>query len=122
MKYLLCFGNPYIKEDNLIIDISAKLKIPGYEIKKCSSPEEILSYLDKDFIILDVAKGIDELSIITDADQLNSTKLVTLHDFDLNFFLKLHKKIGNKIKILAVPCDYDADKLIMNIKKLIKSI
>ncbi len=111
MRYLLFFGNPYLKGDNLIVDLADELKIPGYAIVKCTSPEEIMFYADKEFIIVDVAKNISEPIIITDPDQLNYKNIVSLHDFDLNFFLKLYKELGHKVKILAIPFNYKKEKL-----------
>ena len=111
MKYLLVFGNPFLKEDNLAVNISDELNLEGYKIIKCTSPEEILFYSDKDFIILDVAKNISKPVLITNPDQLRSFNIVSLHDFDLNFFLKLYKELGNEVKILAIPQKYDKEKL-----------
>ena len=92
MLYLLTFGNPYIKEDNLAVrvaDLIIEDKVPGIEVVKCISPDEILSYIGKEFFILDVVKGAEDVMIIDDMDRLQSGKLVSLHDFDLGFFLKL---------------------------------
>lgn len=121
MKYLLCFGNPYLEEDNLALKLAdsfLKEKLQGekklktveavfkdVEIVKCISPDEILNYIGKDFFILDVVKGIKEVVLIEDIDRLNTGKLVSLHDFDLGFFLKLMKETGRleRIKIIGVP-------------------
>ncbi len=119
MKYLLCFGNPHIKEDNKVINIVDDLNLKDYTIVKCTSPEEIMFYSDKEFIILDVAKGIDKITIIENADQLNANNIISLHDFDLNFFLKLYKSLGHKFKIIAVPQDYDTKKLKQEIEEIL---
>ena len=108
MLYLLTFGNPYIKEDNLAVrvaDLIIEDKVPGIEVVKCISPDEILSYIGKEFFILDVVKGAEDVMIIDDMDRLQSGKLVSLHDFDLGFFLKLMKETGKieKVKIIGIP-------------------
>jgi Ni,Fe-hydrogenase maturation factor len=114
MKYLLCFGNPYLDEDNLAIrlaDSFLKEKLAGnarfkaVEIVKCISPDEILNYAGKDFFILDVVKGIKEVMLIDDIDKLNVGSMVSLHDFDLGFFLKLMKETGRveRVKIIGIP-------------------
>jgi Ni,Fe-hydrogenase maturation factor len=108
MLYLLCFGNPYLDEDNLalqVADLIVKDRIKGLEVIKCVSPDEILSYTDKDFFILDVAAGLDKVTLIDDIDKLKSGNMVSLHDFDLGFFLKLMKETGklDKVRIICIP-------------------
>ncbi|MBW2997070.1 hypothetical protein KY349_01875 [Candidatus Woesearchaeota archaeon] len=120
MLYILCFGNPYLKEDNLAIQVADLIiadRIPGLEIIKCISPDEILGYLDKNFIILDVVKDAKEVMLIDDIDKLKSGSIVSLHDFDLGFFLKLMKETGKieKVKIIGIPQQGD----INDIKKKI---
>ena len=110
MLYLLCFGNPYLSEDNLallVADLIIKEKIKGLEVIKCVSPDELLHYTDKNFIILDVVKGLTKTELINDIDTLKANNIVTLHDFDLGFFLKLMKETNkidkDKIRIIGIP-------------------
>jgi len=124
MKYLLAFGNPYLKEDNLALelaDLLIKEKIKGIDIVKCISPEEVLDYLDKDFYILDVVKDLKKIMLIDDIDKLKSGKMVSLHDFDLGFFLKLMKETGKieKVKIICVPQTGDIKDLLPEVQKVI---
>jgi Ni,Fe-hydrogenase maturation factor len=124
MKYLLAFGNPYLKEDNLALelaDILIKEKIKGIEIVKCISPEEVMDYLDKDFYILDVVKGLKEVKMIDDINMLQSGKMVSLHDFDLGFFLKLMKETGkiDKVKIICIPQEGDVEKIKEEVIKIL---
>ena len=123
MLYLLCFGNPYLKEDNLAITIADSIiadKIPGIEVVKCISPDELLNYFDKDFFILDVVKDAKEVVLIDDIDKIQSGNIVSLHDFDLGFFLKLMKETGriSKVRIIGIPQQGD----IKDIKKKILSL
>lgn len=116
MIYLLCFGNPYLEEDNLAISIADSLvmdEIKNLEIIKCISPDEILSYMDKEFYILDVVKDAEEVMLIDDIDRLTTSNLVSLHDFDLGFFLKLMKETGRigKVKIIGIPQKGDINEL-----------
>jgi hypothetical protein len=111
MKYVLCFGNPYLEIDNKVVNVVDSLGIEGVKFVKCRNPDDILNYLDKDFMILDVAKGIKEPVIIDDVSKLNFSNKTSLHDFDLNFFLKLFNEFGVKVKILAIPMDFDEKKI-----------
>jgi Ni,Fe-hydrogenase maturation factor len=108
MVYLLCFGNPYLAEDNLALEVGdaiIKDKIKGLEIVKCVAPDEVMSYLGKDFVILDVVKGIKKVMMIDSIDRLQSGDMVSLHDFDLGFFLKLMKETGKikDVKLIGIP-------------------
>jgi len=111
MKYVLCFGNPYLEIDNKVVNLVDSFKIENFKFVKCKNPDEILNYLEEDFIIFDVAKGIKEPVIIEDVSKLNFNKMNSLHDFDLNFFLKLAKEFNVKVKILAVPFDFSEEKV-----------
>lgn len=119
MKYVLCFGNSYIESDGLVVNLVEDFKVEGCEFICCRSPEEILNYADKDFVLLDVAKGINSITLIDDVNKLNFKSMVSIHDFDLNFFLKLYDKLDKKVRIIAVPVGYDVEKLKKEIKKFI---
>ena len=121
MLYILTFGNPYLKDDNLAVrvaDLIIKDKVPGIEIVKCISPDDILNYMDKEFVIFDVVKGAEDMMIIDDIDRLKSGSIISLHDFDLGFFLKLMKETGKieKLMIIGIPQECD----IKIIKKKVK--
>ena len=117
-KFILCFGNPFIDDDaaaqKLALSGETGIKtIAGHTLISCNSPEEIMFYLDKDFVILDVAKGIKKPMLINDLSMLETGKIVSLHDFDLAFFLNMMMKIGTKkkMKIIAVPMKSSLTKL-----------
>lgn len=124
---VLCFGNEFVDIDRLPIILYKELKnkIHNVEFVNCETPNEILDYSDYDKIfILDVVKGIKDVSIIEDLDRLKDRKLFTLHDFDLGLFLKILnnvKKIKN-LKIIGIPIGYDKDKAKVEIKKILKQI
>ncbi|MBN1544846.1 hypothetical protein JW898_05295 [Candidatus Woesearchaeota archaeon] len=116
MLYLLAFGNPYLNEDNLALHIADAVieeGIKGVEVVKCVSPEEVMNYTGKDFVILDVVKDVKEVMIIDDIDRLKADGMVSLHDFDLGFFLKLMKETGKitKVRIIGIPQKGDKDVL-----------
>ncbi|MBU0953446.1 MAG: hypothetical protein KKA90_03440 [Nanoarchaeota archaeon] len=117
MTTVLCFGNPHLQDDSLVASLMSSLALPGIEFISCTTPDDLL--LHKDFIILDVAKGITEPVFLANPDQLRTRNLVSLHDFDLNFFLKLYAKLGNHFKVLAIPYDYDKEKAVTAITELL---
>jgi Ni,Fe-hydrogenase maturation factor len=116
---ILCFGNPYIEKDSLAIKIGKELK--NHEIIICESTNDLLYQESFDYI-LDVAEGIKKTTIIEDVNKLKENKLFSLHDFDLSFFLKLMQKIGriDKIKIIAVPMNYEKEKAIEEVKNILE--
>ena len=115
-KYVLAFGNPFIKDDSLAIQIAEyymKNPIPNIEFIKCIAPDEVMSYTDKDFYILDVVEGITEVTLIEDIDMLANEPKATAHDFDLGFFLRMMKEMDrlDKIKIIGVPKKIEKERM-----------
>lgn len=111
MKNLYVFGNEYLPIDNLAFKVADLLK--NVNIKKCFSPEVILESDDKEILILDAVKNIESTRIIDDVSKLKSNKMMSLHDFDLGFFLKLMSTMGpkRKIKIIGIPMNGNPGKI-----------
>jgi Ni,Fe-hydrogenase maturation factor len=121
---IYCFGNEFLENDSLAKKIADDIKIEGVEFIKCSSPEEIFQEPEKEILIMDVAKGIGEPILIEDVDQLKNNNIVSLHDFDLAFFLKLMKKIGKlkKVKIIGIPMRGDKEEIKKKTISIINSV
>lgn len=101
-KTLYVFGNEHVGNDGFAQTIAKEMK--GFDVQHCRSPDDLLD-AQGDILILDVVKGIQEPIVIEDISQLKTRKMVSLHDFDVGFFLNLMNGmgIGKKIKILGVP-------------------
>ncbi len=115
MKTLYVFGNEYLAEDNFA------LKIANYmdaTIIHCRNPDDLL-YIEGDITILDVVKNIKKPMLITDINQLKSRNIISLHDFDLGFFLKLMKGLGieKNIRIIGIPMAGDIESISAEVKK-----
>lgn len=104
---ILVFGNPYIKEDSLAVEIANELK--EFDFKICVSPEEIMQ--EKFDYIMDVVEGIDEIKVFDNLKLLNPHRMFSLHDFDVTFFLSLMERLGkiNKVKIIGIPIGFDKE-------------
>ena len=120
MKRVYVFGNEYLPDDRMAVDIAACLG--GVEIVKCTSPDDLLPDLLDEAVsqitILDVVKGIGKPMLIEDIAKLKVNSMVSLHDFDVGYFLNLAKEagFGKNIKIIGVPAKGDAGKLAGEVK------
>ena len=123
MKNILVFGNPYLKEDSLAVKIGKKLHLKGFKVVHCSKPDDLLNHDINQSVILDVAKGIEEVTLFNDIDSLEFSVIFSLHDFDLGYFLKLMKETGKlgKTNIIGIPLEYDEKRAIGEIKSIIKN-
>jgi Ni,Fe-hydrogenase maturation factor len=118
---ILVFGNEFIEQDNLAIQISKELKLDNVDIERCYSVNDLFKYQAyQNIFILDVVRNLEEVALIENIDIIKTHRLYSLHDFDLGFFLKLMKQVGElkKIRIIGIP--QKAEKEI--IKKKIKGI
>ena len=109
-KSVLVFGNEFLEVDNFAFKVGKKME-NKFNMVYCRSPDEILECNDKNIVILDVIKNIDKPVVIKDISRLNTRKIISLHDFDVAFFLNLMKKMGIKknIKIIGIPPKGSAD-------------
>ncbi len=121
---VLCFGNPYLSEDNLAVELARELNIKGYDFRILTNPDDILTYKDqKEIIIMDVFNNINGVVVVKDVEQLKRNKIYSMHDFDLGFFLNLMKKAGKlkEIIIIGIPQEGDRETIKQKIKDLMES-
>jgi len=99
---ILCFGSTIIRKDSLAHDVADALsgKLPGFWFVKCNSYDDLIVHENEEFIILDVAEGINRPKWLM-RSELSDYKRYSAHDLDLGFYLKLLKP---KAKIFALPC------------------
>ncbi|MEK6968507.1 MAG: hypothetical protein AABX51_07820 [Nanoarchaeota archaeon] len=125
MKTIMIFGNEDFEYDNGAIKLIGFLKetLPEYSVFRASRPEQLMDFIGRDFIILDVAKGIEKPIAITDVDDIKYAMKVTAHDMDLASFLKILKEVGEltKVKIVAIPNNRNPEEFKEEVIKLIRS-
>jgi Ni,Fe-hydrogenase maturation factor len=132
-KTIHIFGNPILDFDNLPLKIAPKLEKLFPEINFIiTDPSENLKPIDGELIIIDTVEGAKsaqggpasgwKVVLIDDVKKLETSKIYSLHDFDLAFNLKLLKKIGKlkKIKIFGVPMEGDEEEILKQLGKIIK--
>ncbi len=119
------FGNPYIKEDSLVVEMvpELKAKFPQVDIRVEDPSEGLMPPEKGEWMILDVAKGVDKIRVFEDMDKLVTEKRVSLHDYDVSMELKLLKRLGKvkKVKIVAVPMGMEKGKAFREVVKILKS-
>ena len=110
--------------DNLPLKLALKLEKIFPEIDfVITDPSENLEPIDGELIIIDTVEDIEKVVVIDDLEKLETSKIYSLHDFDLAFNLKLLQKIGKlkKVKIFGVPMSGDEEEILEELKKLIKT-
>lgn len=109
---IYCFGNEFVEGDTLAKELAETIKLDGVEFIKANSPELLFEEVG-DIYILDVIKGICDVQVITDINQLKAQTLYSLHDFDIAYFLKLLKTTGaiKKVTIFGLPMQGDTKQL-----------
>ncbi len=122
MRKIYCFGNEFVDGDSLAKKLADRLSVEGFEFIKCDSPDILMD--NKDILIMDVVRGINRPIMIEDINQLKDKKIVSLHDFDLSFFLQLLQQIGQlgKIKIIGIPPEGDEEEIIKEVKNILRRI
>lgn len=99
---------------------SLKTKYPNIEF----SDFDPIENLDPEFIIMDVAEGIDKVTMLNDLKKIEQVKLVSLHSFGIETKLKLMQKKGvlKKFNLILIPIGYDLKKAIKECEKIISNL
>jgi Ni,Fe-hydrogenase maturation factor len=122
-KTIHIFGNPMLDFDNLPLKLAPKLKKLFPEIDfVITDPSENLKPINGELIIIDTIENIENVILIDGIAKLKTSKIYSLHDFDLAFNLKLLQKIGKlkSVKIFGVPMEGDEEEILKQLGKIIK--
>ncbi|MFH1316221.1 MAG: hypothetical protein ABII01_01765 [Candidatus Woesearchaeota archaeon] len=119
MKDLYVFGNEHLEFDSFATKVAERFD--NVNIIKCHSPDMLLNIDQEKLTILDVVKNIKNPLIIEDVSQIRASHIMSLHDFDLGFFLNLLKEVGmeKKVRIIGVPPEGDPAKIAEKVQKWI---
>lgn len=119
---VLVFGNPLAKVDSAAVKIAEKLKgTPNIEFVRFDTAED-LEKEGSNPVILDTVIGI-KIPRLVELNELELSKVFSLHDFDLGWNLTLLKKLG-KIKsatVIGVPPE-SPEKNLQAVKQLLLSL
>lgn len=119
MGVVCVFGNEFLEDDSLAGKVAKHLDA---KVVYCTSPDDLL-LVDEDFVILDVVKGISKPVLITDVHQLKTRTLVSLHDFDVGYFLHLLDELEKKsIRIIGIPIRGDPEEIARKVGPWIRDL
>ncbi len=126
-KTVFCFGNIFIEEDAAAIKLANDLakELPDFCFKTDCAPDDLIAHEADEAIILDAVKGITKAQLIKNIDLLQEYDKITMHDFDLGFFLKLIKEAGQvkAVKIIGIPMKTQLNKKVKeDVKNLLKNL
>jgi hypothetical protein len=97
--------------------------LPGVLFVPCSSPEDILDYIDEDLYVMDVAKGVAEVTLLTDPSRVEPPPAVTPHDLDPGLFVRLVERLyGVSVPIIALPMGVNVNVVKDQLVKLVATL
>ncbi|MFH1650326.1 MAG: hypothetical protein ABIA93_07320 [Candidatus Woesearchaeota archaeon] len=111
------FGNEYLQEDSMARKVSEHLDV---SVMHCRSPDDLLD-VQGEMVILDVVKGTDKPIVLHGTDKIKTRNLVSMHDFDLGYFFKLLKELGQEpsVTIIGVPEKGDPELIAKEVREWI---
>ncbi|GBE19596.1 MAG TPA: hypothetical protein ENG87_02950 [Candidatus Pacearchaeota archaeon] len=107
---ILCLGNEFIKEDSMAKKIANELN--EFDFVNINDSFQLIDYINenKNIIILDVVENLDKVAELS-IDDLKESRIISAHDFDAGFLLKLLDEKDRQIKIIGVPQSGDVGKI-----------
>jgi Ni,Fe-hydrogenase maturation factor len=111
---ILCLGNEFIEEDSFAKEIADELK-KEFEIVFIKHSFELLNYRKEKMIILDVVEKTEEVLQLKTHDLKNS-RIITGHDFDAGFFLKL---LDMNVAIIGIPMKGNKKKIKNQVREIL---
>jgi len=114
------FGNPALPMDCLAVELAraAARKAAGIDFVECASPELLLEDENDYLVLLDAVKGLKEVRLFEGTAAVQAPHLVSLHDFDLGYFLKLLEGLGKtkRILVVGVPMEGSVERLLPQLR------
>ncbi len=117
MTTIYVFGNPFVPQDSLPLQLidQLKQKFPKINFQVVDPNENFPPEGEKNLVIIDTVIGIKKLMIL-DLNDFNDNKKTPIspHDYDLLFHLLLLKKMKkiHSVKIIGIPIQCDRTKLV----------
>ncbi len=109
---VLFFGSEFDINDRIAWEICrllrGKLEKMGCDVEQTDEPDVLLSRdlsKYKETIIVDAAKGVDDIVELDDVSQLQTTRVHTVHGYNLGMLLQILEATGDlpNVRIIAIP-------------------
>lgn len=115
---ILCLGNEFLEEDSLAKKVGLQLSMSGVEVINIKDSFQLMEWLNKnqETILIDVVRGLKQTRILG-LDELKNSKIMSAHDFDAGFILKLLKP--GKIKLIGIPQQGKVEKVVEEVRLLL---
>jgi Ni,Fe-hydrogenase maturation factor len=117
---ILCLGNEFIEQDSFALKVAGQLsrELPDVHFINVKDSFQLMEFLNvyDDVIILDVVEGLKEIKTLC-VDDLQDNKIMTAHDFDAGFVIRLFE--NKSLRIIGIPMKGNINIIKENIKKLI---
>jgi Ni,Fe-hydrogenase maturation factor len=122
MLYVL--GNPLVAADSVPLILASRLTpaFPQLTVVEIDPTEDFIP--EPDALILDTVLGVSQTTVFHSLDDFMPHQMVSPHDYDLGFHLRLLQKIGklSAITIIGIPANMSIDsaeaEVVAEIKKL----
>lgn len=102
---IYCIGNILVKDDQKPILLLPKLQL-AFPDSICEQADPNENFVPEEgSIIIDTVQGISKVTWFDTLDEFVQTRMVSPHDYDLGFHLRLLQKLHkiSKICILGIP-------------------
>ena len=108
MDKLITLGNEFIEKDSLAKKVGDLLK-NNFEIINIKDSFQLMTILNetKNPIILDVIQNLQEPKIIP-VENLKNDSILSAHDFDAGYTIKL---VDKPVKIIGIPMQGDIEQI-----------
>ena len=118
---ILCLGNEFIEEDSFALKVGAQLskELPEIQFINVKSSFQLMEFLNvyDDVVVLDVVSGLKEVKILG-VNDLQESKIMTAHDFDAGFVIRLFE--NKSLRIVGIPMKGNVNTTKEHVKKLLR--
>lgn len=114
---ILVLGNEFLKIDSLAKEIG-KILSKNHDIIEIKDTFQLMTILQEieNPIILDVVKGLKNVRTIS-TSELKSQGILSAHDFDATYAIKLVNKL---VKIIGIPLEGNVEEIVLEVNKLLE--
>jgi len=117
---ILCLGNEFVEEDSLALKVAEQLTsdLPEVNFINVKDSFQLMEFLNvyDDVVVLDVVSGLKEVKILG-VTELQENKIMTAHDFDAGFVIRLFE--NKSLRIIGIPMKGNINVIKEKVKKLL---